>query len=61
MLVKKKMSAKKKTQGSSKGCPPVRGKALKVGASSLPSSAVGAGDSSGRAAEPPLEVLPVSV
>ena len=32
-----------------------------MGASSLPSSAVGAGDSSGKADEPPLEVLPISV
>ena len=46
---------------SSEGCPPARGKTLKVGASSSPSSAVEAGDSSGRAAELPLEVLPLSV
>ena len=32
-----------------------------MGASSSPSSAVGAGDSSGRANEPLLEVLPISV
>ena len=32
-----------------------------MGASSSPSSTVGAGDSSGRADEPPLEVLPISV
>ena len=32
-----------------------------MGASSLPSSAVGAGDTSRRADEPPLEVLPISV
>ena len=32
-----------------------------MGASSSPSSVVGAGDSSGRVAEPPLEVLPISV
>ena len=32
-----------------------------MGASSSPSSAVGAGDSSGREAEPPLEVPPLSV
>ena len=32
-----------------------------MGASPSPSSAVGAGDSSGRADEPPLEVLPISV
>ena len=32
-----------------------------MGASSLPSSVVGAGDSSGRADESPLEVLPISV
>ena len=41
--------------------PPARGKILKVGASSSPSFAVEAGDSSGRADEPPLEVLPISV
>ena len=34
---------------------------LKVGASSSPSSAAGAGDSSRRADEPPLEVLLISV
>ena len=34
---------------------------LKVGASSSPSSSVEDGDSSGRAVEPPLEVLPISV
>ena len=32
-----------------------------MGVSSSPSSTVGAGDFSGRAAEPPLEVLPISV
>ena len=32
-----------------------------MGASSSPSFAVGVGDSSRRAAEPPLEVLPISV
>ena len=32
-----------------------------MGASSLPSSTVEAGDSSGRADEPPLKVLPISV
>ena len=41
--------------------PPVRGKTLKVGASPSPSSIAGAGDSSGRADEPPLDVLPISV
>ena len=61
VLAKKKMSVKRKTQASPKGCPLARGKILKVGASSSPSSTVRAGDSSGRAAEPPLEVLPISV
>ena len=50
-----------KTQASLEGCPPSRGKILKVGFSSPPSSTVGAGDSSRRAVEPPLEVLPISV
>ena len=44
-----------------RGLPPARGKILKVGASTSPSSAVRAGDSSRRADEPPLEVLPISV
>ena len=57
MLAKKKMSVKRKTQASPKGCPPTRGKILKVGASSSPSSTIGAGDSSGRATKPTLEVL----
>ena len=61
VLVKKKRSVKRKPPSSPKGCSPARGKILKVGASSLPSSTVGAGDSSGRAAESPLEVLPISV
>ena len=61
MLVKKKRSVKQKTQASSEGFPPARGKILKVGTSSSPSSVVGARDSSGRAAEPPLEVLPISI
>ena len=55
------MSVKRKTQASPKGFPPARGKILKVGVSSSPSSTVGAGDSSGKAAEPPFEVLPISV
>ena len=37
------------------------GKTLKVGASPSPSSTVRAGDSLGRADEPPLEVLPILV
>ena len=41
--------------------PPARGKTLKVGVSSSPLFAAGAGDSSGRVAEPPLEVLYISV
>ena len=61
MLEKKKRIIKQKTLTSPEGCPPAQGKILKVEASSLPSSAVGIGDSSGRAAEPPLEVLPISV
>ena len=61
VLAKKKMSVKRKTQASLEGCPPARGKTLKVRASSSPSSVVGAGDSSGRAVGPPLEVLPLSV
>ena len=61
VLAKKKRRVKRKPPTSLKGCPPARGKILKVGASSSPSSAVGAGDSSGRVDEPPLEVLPISV
>ena len=61
VLAKKKRSIKRKTTTSPEGYPPTRGKILKVGASSSPSSAVGAGDSSGKAAEPPLEVLPIYV
>ena len=61
VLVKKRRSIKRKTQASPEGCPPARGKTLKVGVSSSPLSTVGAGDSSGRAAESPLEVLPISV
>ena len=58
---KKKRSANRKNLTSFEGCPPTRGKILKVGASSSPSSTIGAGDSSGRAAEPPLKVLLISV
>ena len=54
VLAKKKRSVKRKPPTSPEGCPPARGKILQVGAFSSPSSAVGAGDSSGRAAEPPL-------
>ena len=61
VLAKKKRSVNWKTQASPEGCPPARGKILKVGVSSSLSSAVGAGDSSGREAEPSLEVLPISV
>ena len=61
VLVKKKRSVTRKTQASPEGCPPARGKTLKVGTSSSPSSTIRAGDSSGRAADPPLEVLPLSV
>ena len=61
VLAKKKRSVKRKPPSSPEGCPPARGKILKMGASSLPSSAVGVGDSSERAHEPPLEVLPILV
>ena len=52
VLVKKKRRVKRKTQASLEGCPLARGKILKVGASSSPSSAVGVGDSSGRELSP---------
>ena len=52
---------KRKPSSSPKGCPPVRGKTLKVGTYPSPSSIVRAGDSLGGANEPPLEVLPISV
>ena len=61
VLAKKKNSVKQKPPSSPEGCPSAQGKILKVGASSSPSSVVGAGDSSGRATEPRLEVLPISV
>ena len=61
VLAKKKRSVKRKPPSSPEGCPPAQGKILKVGASSSPSSAIEARDSSGRADEPPLEVLPISV
>ena len=61
VLEKKRRSVKRKTQASPKGCPSDWGKTLKVGVSSSPLSTVRAGDSSGRVAEPPLEVLPISV
>ena len=51
VLAKKKRSVKRKPPSSPQGFPPAQGKILKVGASSSPSSAVGAGDSLGRAAE----------
>ena len=54
-------SVKQKSPSSLEGCPPTRGKTLKVGTYPLPSSAVGAGDSSGGVNESPLEVLPISV
>ena len=56
VLVKKKKSVKRKPSNSPEGCPSAQGKTLKVGASPSPSSVVGAGDSSGRVDEPPLEV-----
>ena len=49
------------TSELARGLPHARRKILKVGAASSPLSAVGARDSSGRAAEPPLEVLPILV
>ena len=61
VLAKKKRSLKRKPPTSLKGYPPARGKILKVGASSSSSSTARAGDSSGRAAEPSLEVLPILV
>ena len=61
VLAKKKRSVKRKPPSLQEGYPPARGKILKVGASSSPSSVVGPRDSSGRADEPPLEVLPISV
>ena len=61
VLEKKKRSVKRKPSTSLKGCPPVRGKILKVGASSSSSSTARAGDSLGRAVEPSLEVLPILV
>ena len=47
VLAKKKMSMKQKPQASHESCPPARGKILKAGASSSPSSAVRAGGPSG--------------
>ena len=61
VLAKKKRSMKQKPPSSPEGCPPARGKILKVGHPSSPSSTVRAGESSRRAAKPPLEVLPISV
>ena len=58
---KDKRSVKWKTSTSPDGCPPARSKTLNVGASPSPSSSVEARYSSGRADEPPLEVLPISV
>ena len=49
------------TSELARGLPLAQGKTLKVRASPSPSLAVGAGDSSRRADEPPLEVLPISV
>ena len=61
VLEKKKRKVNQKIQTSPEGCPPARGKILKVGVFSSPSFVVRAGDSSGRVAEPPLEVLPISI
>ena len=59
VLSKKKRSVKRKPLSSPEDCLLAWGMNLKVGASSPPSSAAGAGESSGRAVEPPLEVLPL--
>ena len=61
MLAKKKRSIKRKTQASPEDSPPAWGKIMKGGVFSSPLSAVRAGDSSGKAAEPPLAVLIISV
>ena len=61
VLAKKRRSLKQKTQASPKGYPLARGKILKVEFSSSPLSTVRARDSSRRATEPPLEVLPILV
>ena len=61
VLAKKKRSVKRKPLSLLEGFPPARGKILKVEASSSPSPTVGARDSSGRADEPPLEVLHILV
>ena len=61
VLAKKKRSVKRKPPSSSEGCPPARGKTLKVGTYPLPSSTVGDGESLGGVNESPLEVLPISV
>ena len=61
VLTKKKRSVKWKPPSSPEGCPPTRGKTLKVGTYPPPSSAVGAGDSSGGANESPLEFVTISV
>ena len=58
---KEKEERETETFELSRGLPPTRGKILKMGASSSSSPAVGAGGSSGRADEPPLEVLPILV
>ena len=58
---KEEEESETETSELAKGFPPCLGKILKVGASSSPSSAVRAGDSSERADEPPLEVLPILV
>ena len=61
VLIKKKRSVEQKPPSLLEGYPPAWGKILKVGASSSPSFSVGARGSSGRADEPPLEVLPILV
>ena len=61
VLAKKKRSVKRKPPSSPEGCPPARGKTLKMGTYPLPLSAVEAGDSSRGVNESPLEVLPISI
>ena len=59
VLAKNKRSVTRKLSSSPEGCPPARGKTLKVGAYPSSSYAVGAGG--GARMSPLLEVLPISV
>ena len=61
VLEKKSRSVNRKNQASPEGWLPAWGKTLKVGVSSSHVSTVGAGDSPGRAIQPPFEVLPITV